>query len=134
MLKLHPMKKNLVIISVVAIIAIGLIMFFQGNNGESAAASNADFMTAYAQAQNAVLVDVRTPDEFNTGHIKGAVNVDFYDMHFVENMKQLGTDKNFFIYCHSGNRSGQAVRMLTQLGMHVEDLSGGIAMHSDLLQ
>lgn len=101
------------------------------NNGQN---NEGDFMTTYSNAENAVLVDVRTADEYNGGHIAGAVNVDFYNPSFVNTMKALGTDKHFFIYCRSGNRSGQAVRALTDAGMNVQDLKGGIGSHPELLQ
>lgn len=109
-------------------------MFFELSNNGGGQNTDADFMATFKSVKNAVLVDVRTADEYSGGHIARAVNVDFYNPSFVDNMKALGADKNFFIYCRSGNRSGQAVRALTDAGLSVQDLKGGIGSHPELLR
>lgn len=119
--------KTAIIIVALLIISIGSIMFFSHSNTKTS------FMDEYKNTANAVLVDVRTPDEFAQGHITGAVNVDFYSPDFLDHMKALGTDKKFFIYCRSGSRSGQAKAELGNAGMWVTDLPGGISNHPELL-
>lgn len=74
-----------------------------------------------------VILDVRTPAEFNAGHIKNAINIDFYNPSFYANLdKQLDKSKPIYIYCRSGNRSMQAARAMVQRGYKVViDLKGG---------
>ncbi len=74
-----------------------------------------------------VILDIRTPQEFLAGHIQGAVNVDFYAPDFKQQLDQLPKDKVYFVYCNSGNRSGQAMPMFRELGFtEVYELKGGI--------
>ncbi len=68
------------------------------------------------------LVDVRTPQEFATGHIPGAVNIPLQDLE--PRMAELeGKERPIVLYCRSGNRSGSAARMLESAGYaEVHDL------------
>lgn len=72
------------------------------------------------------LVDVRTPEEFEAGHIENALNIDFFSEQFNANFEKLDKDKPVYIYCKSGNRSGQAAIKLEELGFKkIYDLKGG---------
>ena len=62
------------------------------------------------------ILDVRTPEEFNAGYIEGAMNLDFYSNTFNEELNKLEKDNTYFIYCGSGNRSGQAMTIMKFLG------------------
>lgn len=75
--------------------------------------------------QGAVVVDVRTPQEFAEGHVPGAINLP------VENVVQwadtLPKDKPVYLYCRSGNRSRQAAEYLKKKGYtNLYNLEGGI--------
>ncbi len=73
------------------------------------------------------LIDVRTPKEFAEGHLKGAKMIDFFDKDFLDQMSKLDKDKELYIYCRSGNRSGKAAKKLEDIGFtKVYDLQGGI--------
>ena len=63
-----------------------------------------------------VIVDIRTPEEFNEGYIEDAVNVDFYSETFREDLNKFEKSKVYFIYCRSGNRSGRAMPIMKELG------------------
>ncbi|MFZ0491678.1 MAG: rhodanese-like domain-containing protein [Acidimicrobiia bacterium] len=77
---------------------------------------------------NFELIDVRTPDEYQSGKIAGAVDIDFYAADFQQQLSQLDRNKQYLIYCHTGNRSGQALTIMKNLGFqNVEDIGGGIA-------
>lgn len=74
-----------------------------------------------------VVLDVRTPEEFAEGHLEGAVLVDFYGADFAEQLATLDTDVPYLVYCRSGNRSGQALGVMEQLGFtSAVDVDGGI--------
>ncbi len=73
------------------------------------------------------LIDVRTPKEFADGYLKGAKLIDFFDKDFYDQMSKLDKDKELYIYCRSGNRSGQATKKLKNMGFtKIYDLKGGI--------
>ncbi len=72
------------------------------------------------------LVDVRTPEEFSEGHIMGAVNYDWYDSLFVDNISAV-YDKSapLYVYCRSGKRASEASAALAKAGFEVYNLKGG---------
>ncbi|MCA1763361.1 MAG: rhodanese-like domain-containing protein [Cryomorphaceae bacterium] len=76
--------------------------------------------------KNAYLLDVRTSGEFKGGAIKGAKNLDFFSKNFKAELENLPSDKNYYVYCRSGNRSGQAVKALKSKGCTAYNLDGGI--------
>lgn len=73
-----------------------------------------------------ILIDVRTPGEFNGGHIAGAVNIPVEELD--QRLSEVPTDKDIVVYCRSGNRSATASRILTSSGFEgVYDMGGIIA-------
>ena len=78
-------------------------------------------------SKDALLFDVRTTEEFNLGHIKGSINIDFYDEKlFVKFFKIINKTKPIYIYCRSGNRSKKSSEILKEIGfVKVYDLLGG---------
>jgi len=79
------------------------------------------------QAPEVQLVDLRTPKEYGSGHLKGAINVNYYDVDFIAQMKTLDLEKPVFVYCHIGGRSRRASKKLQEAGfVNVVDLKGGI--------
>ena len=74
-----------------------------------------------------LLFDVRTSREYNSGHIKNALNVDIFNKNtFVAHFKNLDTDKPIYLYCRSGSRSQSAAKLLVELGFkEIYDLKGG---------
>jgi len=73
------------------------------------------------------IIDVRTPEEFNDGHIENAILIDFYSEDFRDEIARLDREKTYFVYCRSGNRSGQTIDILSELGFQeVYHLSAGI--------
>lgn len=81
----------------------------------------------HTQAGDAVLLDLRTPDEFAEGYIAGAENVNFYDDTFKDQLQAMPRDKTYLIYCRSGGRSGRVAKLMAELGFErVYDLKGGM--------
>ncbi len=85
-----------------------------------------DFKSNFENA-NGVLLDVRTPEEFTAGHIDGSINIDIFNPDFRDQIDSLDKSKEYFVYCRSGNRSGQACMLMTELGYKSNNLMGGIA-------
>jgi len=74
-----------------------------------------------------VLLDVRTPKEFNNGYIDGALLLDYHSRDFVDRLKALDRNKTYLIYCRSGNRSGKSLVIFEKLGFqHVYHLDTGL--------
>lgn len=78
-------------------------------------------------SKDALVFDVRTTEEFNLGHIKGSININFYDEKlFVKFFKKINKTKPIYIYCRSGNRSKKSSEILKEIGfVKVYDLLGG---------
>lgn len=76
---------------------------------------------------NEIILDIRTPQEFEAGKIYGAINIDFYSATFQKTLEKLDREKTYLIYCNSGNRSKAALGIMRNLGFQtVYELSGGI--------
>ena len=74
-----------------------------------------------------VIIDVRTPAEFHSGHIKDATNINFYADDFVEKLKITRKDIPIYVYCRSGGRSSMAASKMAKLGFtRIYNLVGGI--------
>ena len=86
-------------------------------------------LTEYSAASGAVLLDVRTPQEYREGHIPGSVNVPLQSLDR-EGAVPAGKDAPLFVCCHIGARSSQAVRILTRMGYSNVKNIGGIAAYT----
>ena len=83
----------------------------------------------YCNTNGAVLLDVRTPQEYREGHIPGSKNV---PLQTIDKISSVADNKNIplFVYCHSGARSRQAAAVLGQMGYTNVRNIGGIAAYS----
>ena len=64
-----------------------------------------------------IVIDVRTPDEIaQTGAIENSINIDFKASDFKEKISVLDKDKEYILFCKSGNRSGQASKIMAEMG------------------
>lgn len=82
----------------------------------------------FNSTQGAVLLDVRTPEEFKEGHIPGSKNV---PLQTIERVANIIEDKNtpIFVHCLSGGRSGQAASVLEKMGYNNVINIGGISAY-----
>ena len=74
----------------------------------------------------ALVLDVRTSDEFALGHIEDAININLYHPNFDSDVSKLGKDMTIHLYCQSGNRSAIAAEKLRSKGYDVVELDGGL--------
>lgn len=83
----------------------------------------------YKATKGAVLLDVRTPQEYREGHIPGSKNV---PLQTIEQISSVTAKKDtpLFVYCHSGGRSRQAADFLTHMGYTNVKNSGGIMSYT----
>jgi len=80
-----------------------------------------------AKDDNAFVLDVRTPEEIEEGYIPNSTNIDFYlGQDFLNEIEKLDKTKNYYVYCRSGNRSGQACAIMNSVGIeNTYNLEGG---------
>ena len=86
--------------------------------------------------KNAVVLDVRTVDEFADGIIPNAINIDiFKGQGFIYKLEELDKSNNFYVYCKAGSRSAQACNIMNQLGFNnTFNLVGGIMQwHGEII-
>ena len=85
-----------------------------------------EFSTKVAEA-GVITLDVRTPIEFAEGHIEGARLIDFQSGNFENEIAALDKNATYAVYCRSGNRSGQAVKVMQDAGfINVFNMNGGV--------
>ena len=73
------------------------------------------------------VIDVRTEDEFASGHLKGAVNMNMFDPQFGTKIEQLDPSKTYFLICRSGNRSATACNKMAKSGhQKLYNIAGGM--------
>lgn len=99
----------------------------------SAPAAAAGFQLTPQEAYNLTredrsraIIDVRTPEEYQGGHIRGAANLDYYSPDFNDRLRSLERNKRYLIYCRAGNRGRIALEMMRALGFEeAYNISGG---------
>jgi rhodanese-related sulfurtransferase len=79
-----------------------------------------------AKNLNDVLLDVRTPAEFDAGHIEGAVNFNISTLSLIKNIQKLDKTKTYILYCHSGSRSQMASMLMNKNGLEVINCQFGL--------
>lgn len=127
---------NKLFLIAVGVIALFAIIFLVGKSSPSVLLLDSNsFISKYREDSDSVMVDVRTPVEFSEGHIAGAINIDFQNPNFATEIGKLDQSKKYFVYCQSGNRSGQAVRKIQSLGLkNIFELRGGLNSAPELIQ
>ena len=74
-----------------------------------------------------VILDVRTAEEFASGYIENAINIDYYSDTFRDELDNLDKNKAYLVYCRSGGRSGSTLDIMAELGFkEVYNILGGM--------
>ena len=127
------MAKKIILLFVAFIAADAFILSCSlhsraGSEGEDITVSEAyDFLKANKDNNNIIILDVRTPKEYNEGHLKGAVMINFYDADFNEQIGKLDAEKEYVIYCRVGIRSKKVFDMMKGMGFpKLHNVLGGI--------
>ena len=86
-----------------------------------------EFKKGFEGNASAVIIDVRTPAELTEGSIDGHIMMNIMDPSFPQKLQALNKEVPYYVYCRSGNRSGQACRYMSSLGFkELYNLQGGI--------
>lgn len=94
--------------------------FFRLFGGGGSPANSGASAKQWVEEEGATILDVRGPQEFAMGHLKGAINIPH--MHVPGRIKELPAGKKVVVYCASGMRSAQAARALRKAGFEVLDI------------
>jgi thioredoxin 1 len=129
-LKINKMLQKIKFNKIPAFLLVALV-FFSCHNGTGQSKKTSltpdEFEQQLAKTPDAQLIDVRTPDEYKDGHLKGAKNIDFNDQNFASGIAALDKNKPVFIYCLSGGRSSAAAEQMRAEGFgKVYEMQGGI--------
>lgn len=110
------------------ILIVGLFFscaaFSQSNSLPVKSLTSSEFKKI-VDAKSALLIDVRTAEEFSEGHIPGAINIDVKSDNFVTQIKKLTKYKVLALYCRSGHRSKIAASKISDLGFLIYELDNG---------
>ncbi len=89
--------------------------------------SQEEWTAQLSKDENAFILDVRTEDEVGDGYIPKAKHIDIYlGQGFIDELQKLDKTKNYYVYCRSGNRSGQACAIMNSIGFeNTSNLEGG---------
>lgn len=101
------------------LLAAALIALFAIGSLSACAAQTED------PATYAAIIDVRTPEEWAAGHLEGAVRIGIADADFVQQLESLDKSADYYIYCRSGNRAGQAIDYMKSAGFTGKLVNGG---------
>jgi rhodanese-related sulfurtransferase len=111
---------------VIALFASVLLLAGCSSGSSAIDQSVSEFSSKVTEA-GVITLDVRTLGEFNEGHIEGALLVDFESGNFENEIAALDKTKTYAVYCRSGSRSGQAVKVMSDAGFtSVYNLNGGV--------
>jgi len=92
--------------------------------------SQAEWTAAVENDEQAQILDVRTYEEYQSGIIPNAKNLDIMETEdFMNALQTLDKNGHYYLYCHSGGRSGQACQIMTEMGFeNTYNLQGGILL------
>jgi rhodanese-related sulfurtransferase len=130
--------KTVFVLSLVTVLTVSSCSSQENTKNESSISSqekevvqdvDADFF--HEHFMNGQLLDVRTPEEYAEGHIANALNVNYYDANFKDQVSKLDKHKPVYVYCRSGKRSANASEDMKALGFkEIYNLVGGYAEYS----
>jgi rhodanese-related sulfurtransferase len=118
--------KKAVALAVAAIASVGLLAGCSTSNEATKKVDPVEFSEVIAEP-GVIILDVRTPEEFNAGHIENAININVADSNFSSEVSKLDKNATVAVYCRSANRSAVATKEMAELGFtDMYDMQGGI--------
>jgi phage shock protein E len=113
-------------IAVAVLTLIGAAASFAQTSKPAVPKIDAEQFDKLRQKLDAVVLDVRTPEEFAAGHVPGAVNLSIADPTFRKKLDALDKSKTYLVHCAKGIRSNRACNMMSSLGLcGLYDYKGG---------
>lgn len=117
-------------LSTILFIAAGIVLSMAcgGSKAQGIPRLTNEQFVQQAAKPNSVILDVRTPEEFNAAHLEGAILIDYLETEkFTKQILTLDKSKNYLLYCRTGKRSLNAANLMKEKGFkQVSDLKDGI--------
>ena len=115
-------------ITIVLVAILSIVSCQQASkDGQKESLNASEFSKKISETHDAKIIDVRTPEEFEKGHLINALNYDWNGNNFDSEISSLDKSKPVFVYCLSGGRSGSAASKMRSDGFkEVYELEGGI--------
>ncbi len=127
------MKKSVIRLILVAVLVVAASFMAHAASGKAGSipilkpGEAFDLIKKNKDNPQFVILDVRTPEEFQSGHIPGAINIDLRNDAFEDEIKKLDREKTYLVYCRTGRRTKQAVSIMQELGFtHLLRIDGDI--------
>jgi len=127
------MKKKLVTYTVpIFIICLGFVIPYLNAQDSTriiavSAREAADLIYKHNGDKDFAILDIRTPGEFQSGHLPNSILIDFYSQTFADQLSRLDKEKTFLIYCRTGNRSTKSLEIFKKLKFqNVYHMASGI--------
>jgi len=127
------MKINISNITLITLLWIGFASCGQKQNDKSTDQDSASVISLISATEldkvndQILLIDVRTPGEFASGHIENSINIDYKSDNFKDLISELDKNQKVYVYCKVGGRSGRSAKVLKDMGFEkIYDLDGGI--------
>lgn len=117
-------NKNIIfaIVIIILIIAVVIVMSLSGTNKSVIQSLNSEEISEIIQDKSVTIIDVRTAEEYKTGHVEGAINIPYDE---IENEVNYDKDQTIAVYCRTGVRSSEAAKTLEKMGYtKIYDLGG----------
>jgi thioredoxin 1 len=114
-----------------SLVSIALLLYSCTNGQNNTSNTNlgvTEFANKIKETAAAAVVDVRTPEEYASGHLANSKNIDWNGNDFETQISKLDKTKPVFVYCQSGRRSAAAASKMRDMGfVEVLELDGGIS-------
>lgn len=127
------MKKVIIIVIILTLtMTMGFLFGNAQNENGTKLVSATNWEKLRIENPDYIVIDVRTPEEFNEDGINNAINIDYYGSLFEQKIAELDSSKTYLIYCRSGARSSNAALTFQKFGINsVYDLDGGMIAYSE---
>ena len=111
-----------------AVLLFTSCMYLRPKQNSMSDLSQNDWAEGLVAASEAIVLDVRTEEEFESGYIPNAINIDIrMGAGFIDELNKLDKTSPYYVYCRSGARSAQAVKIMQDMGFVFSyNLLGGI--------
>ena len=97
-------------------IFVVMLASFQGVSAQKIQLKSPEVKEVLKKNKSIVILDVRTPEEFAAGHLKGAKNIDIKQPNAYSKIDKLNTKTTYLVYCRTNHRSGMAVEYMMKKG------------------
>jgi uncharacterized integral membrane protein (TIGR00698 family) len=124
---IRPMIQGVVLWAIISVGSLAFICWSGETPRNEFRSVGVEEFAAEIAKEGVQIVDVRSKNEFDTGHIKGAVNIDVLQAEFPKKLSEkLDKERTVALYCRSGRRSKRAAEIAVKQGFTVVELDGGV--------